>query len=265
MRIIGSVDIYDPKTRGYDASINFLTCHDGFTLNDLYSYNNKHNEANGWNNTDGSNDNYSWNCGVEGKTMDPEILSLRKRMVKNACAVLMCSRGTPMFLAGDEFGNSQHGNNNAYCQDNMISWLDWSLPEKNKELFQFFSFMIHFRKKHAVIRKNMPQCSVGFPSVSLHEAQAWNSDYHWDSHVIGVMYAGKDEETDQDDIVFLSVNTYWESVSQQLPQLPANMQWEAVVNTYKTHSILAEPEKVQNQTILLKPRSVQILTAVPIL
>ncbi len=265
LRIIGSVDIYDPKTRGYDASINFLTCHDGFTLNDLYSYNNKHNEANGWNNTDGSNDNYSWNCGVEGKTMDPEILSLRKRMVKNACAVLMCSRGTPMFLAGDEFGNSQHGNNNAYCQDNMISWLDWSLPEKNKELFQFFSFMIHFRKKHAVIRKNMPQCSVGFPSVSLHEAQAWNSDYHWDSHVIGVMYAGKDEETDQDDIVFLSVNTYWESVSQQLPQLPANMQWEAVVNTYKTHSILTEPEKVQNQTILLKPRSVQILTAVPIL
>jgi len=128
LRIIGSVDIYDPKTRGYDASINFLTCHDGFTLNDLYSYNNKHNEANGWNNTDGSNDNYSWNCGVEGKTMDPEILSLRKRMVKNACAVLMCSRGTPMFLAGDEFGNSQHGNNNAYCQDNMISWLDWSLP-----------------------------------------------------------------------------------------------------------------------------------------
>ncbi len=194
--------------------------------------------------------------------MDPEILSLRRRMVKNACAVLMCSRGTPMFLAGDEFGNSQHGNNNAYCQDNMISWLDWTLPEKNKDLFEFFSYMIHFRKKHAVIRKNVTPSSIGFPSVSLHEAQAWNSDYHWDSHVIGVMYAGKDDETDRDDIVFLSVNTYWESVSQQLPQLPPDMHWEVVVDTYRTHSILAEPEKVQNLTILLKPRSVQILTAV---
>lgn len=146
----------------------------------------------------------------------------------------------------------------------MISWLDWTLPEKNKELFQFFSFMIDFRKKHAVIRKNMTACSVGFPSVSLHEAQAWNSDYHWDSHVIGVMYAGKDDETDKDDIVFLSINAYWESVTQQLPQLPVNMRWEIVVDTYKTHSILTEPEKVQNQAILLQPRSVQILTAVPI-
>lgn len=193
--------------------------------------------------------------------MDHEILSLRRRMVKNACAVLMCSRGTPMFLAGDEFGNSQHGNNNAYCQDNMISWLDWSLPEKNKDLFQFFNFMIEFRKKHTVIRKDMPVCSVGFPSVSLHEAQAWNGDYHWDSHVIGVMYAGKDEETDQDDIVFLSINAYWEDVTQQLPQLPAYMHWEIVVNTYKTHSVLTAPEKVPDHTVLLKPRSVMVLVA----
>ena len=194
--------------------------------------------------------------------MDHEILSLRRRMVKNACAVLMCSRGTPMFLAGDEFGNSQHGNNNAYCQDNMISWLDWTLPEKNKDLFNFFSFMIHFRKKHTVIRKNMPVCSAGFPTVSLHEAEAWNGNYNWDSHVIGVMYAGKDEESDQDDIVFLSINTYWETVTQHLPQLPATMQWITVVDTFRTHSVLEIPAKVQNNTVMLSPRSVQIFTAV---
>ncbi len=196
--------------------------------------------------------------------MDHEILTLRKRMVKNACAVLMCSRGTPMFLAGDEFGNSQHGNNNAYCQDNMISWLDWSLPEKNKDLFNFFSYMIDFRKKHAVIRKNMPECSFGFPTVSLHEAEAWNGNYQWDSHVIGVMFAGKDEETDRDDIVFLSVNAYWENVTQHLPQLPVNMQWEIVVNTYMTHSVLPVPEIVPDCTIVLKPRSVMVLVAVQI-
>ena len=221
----------------------------------------KHNEANGWNNTDGSNDNYSWNCGVEGKTMDHEILSLRRRMVKNACAVLLLSRGTPMFLAGDEFGNSQHGNNNAYCQDNMISWLDWNLPEKNKELFQFFSFMIDFRKKHTIVRKNTSICSIGFPCVSLHEATAWNDHYQWDSHVIGVMYAGKQEDTDTDDIVFLSVNAYWESVTQHLPQLPPTMHWETIVDTYLTHSILAEPRRITENNVFLQPRSVQVLIA----
>ena len=115
LRLIGSPDIYDPAVRGYNASVNFLTCHDGFTLYDLYSYNEKHNEANGWDNTDGANDNRSWNCGVEGPTEDQEVLRLRYRMIRNACAVLMTSRGTPMFLAGDEFCNTQYGNNNPYC------------------------------------------------------------------------------------------------------------------------------------------------------
>ncbi len=137
-RIIGSPDLYPPEKRGSNASVNFLTCHDGFTLYDLYSYNSKHNEANGWNNTDGAVDNRSWNCGQEGPSDSEEIRQLRFRMIKNACAVLMCSRGTPMFLAGDEFGNTQFGNNNSYCQDNEISWLDWTLAEENKEIHDFF-------------------------------------------------------------------------------------------------------------------------------
>lgn len=137
-RLIGSPDLYTGQYKGYASSINFLTCHDGFSLWDLYSYNEKHNEDNGWNNTDGNDDNRSWNCGVEGETEDPEVLRLRFRMIKNACAVLMCSRGTPMFLAGDEFGDTRLGNNNPYCQDNEISWLDWKRLNTNQTLYQFF-------------------------------------------------------------------------------------------------------------------------------
>lgn len=138
LRIAGSSDIYDPSVRD-NASVNFITCHDGFTLYDLYSYNVKHNESNGWNNTDGSNDNHSWNCGAEGETEDKAVNTLRRRMIRNACAVLMCSRGIPMFLAGDEFGNTQFGNNNPYCHDDEVSWLDWGLLEKNQDIFRFSS------------------------------------------------------------------------------------------------------------------------------
>ncbi len=263
LRVTGSADLYDPLTRGHNASVNFITCHDGFTLHDLYAYNYKHNEANGWNNTDGSDNNLSWNCGMEGEKAGPEILALRERMVKNACAVLLCSRGTPMFLAGDEFGNSQFGNNNAYCQDNMISWLDWSLLEKNQNLFSFFQFMIRFRQEHTIIRRDTQKCSARVPSVSLHEAEAWNADYQWDSHVVGVMFAGIEEETGKDDIVFLSVNTYWEDVTQHLPKLPLSMHWETVVDTWRQESILLPPEKVRDSEVLLKPRSVQVHVARP--
>ena len=145
-RITGSRDIYDPLVRGQSASVNFLTCHDGFTLYDLYSYNVKHNESNGWNNTDGDNNGNSWNCGQEGETDDPRIETLRRRMVKNAFVALMCSRGPVMFYAGDEFCNTQFGNNNAYCQDNIISWLDWRRLEDYQEIHDFFRYMIGFRK-----------------------------------------------------------------------------------------------------------------------
>lgn len=168
MRILGSPDLYPREKRGDNASVNFITCHDGFTLYDLYSYNQKHNEANGWENTDGANDNRSWNCGEEGETRDLEILRLRHQLMKNACAVLMCSRGTPMFLAGDEFGNTQFGNNNPYCQDNEISWLNWAQLEENQEIFAFFRFMIHFRKDHTILRKDTRPSSTGFPFLSLH-------------------------------------------------------------------------------------------------
>lgn len=230
-RITGSPDLYDPAYRGGNASINFLTCHDGFTLYDLYSYNQKHNEANGWGNTDGADDNNSWNCGVEGETDDPAILALRKRLMKNACAVLLCSRGTPMFLSGDEFADTRYGNNNPYCQDNLISWLDWSLLKKNKDLFDFFQYMIRFRKDHPVIRKDLEPSYLGVPAMSTHGLTPDETNFSGNSHVVCVRFAGYDEATQKEDLVYLAVNSGWFPVTLTLPELPEHYKWKVAVNT----------------------------------
>lgn len=230
-RITGSPDLYDPAYRGGNASINFLTCHDGFTLYDLYSYNQKHNEANGWGNTDGADDNNSWNCGVEGETDDPAILALRKRLMKNACAILLCSRGTPMFLSGDEFADTRYGNNNPYCQDNLISWLDWSLLKKNKDLFDFFQYMIQFRKDHPVIRKDLEPSYLGVPAMSTHGLTPDETNFSGDSHVVCVRFAGYNEATQKEDLVYLAVNSGWFPVTLTLPELPEHYKWKVAVNT----------------------------------
>lgn len=230
-RITGSPDLYDPAYRGGNASINFLTCHDGFTLYDLYSYNQKHNEANGWGNTDGADDNNSWNCGVEGETDDPAILALRKRLMKNACAILLCSRGTPMFLSGDEFADTRYGNNNPYCQDNLISWLDWSLLKKNKDLFDFFQYMIRFRKDHPVIRKDLEPSYLGVPAISTHGLTPDEINFSGDSHVVCVRFAGYNEATQKEDLVYLAVNSGWFPVTLTLPELPEHYKWKVAVNT----------------------------------
>lgn len=230
-RITGSPDLYDPAYRGGNASINFLTCHDGFTLYDLYSYNQKHNEANGWGNTDGADDNNSWNCGVEGETDDPAILALRKRLMKNACAVLLCSRGTPMFLSGDEFADTRYGNNNPYCQDNLISWLDWSLLKKNKDLFDFFQYMIQFRKNHPVIRKDLEPSYLGVPAMSTHGLTPDETNFSGNSHVVCVRFAGYNEATQKEDLVYLAVNSGWFPVTLTLPELPEHYEWKVAVNT----------------------------------
>lgn len=230
-RITGSPDLYDPAYRGGNASINFLTCHDGFTLYDLYSYNQKHNEANGWGNTDGADDNNSWNCGVEGETDDPAILALRKRLMKNACAVLLCSRGTPMFLSGDEFADTRYGNNNPYCQDNLISWLDWSLLKKNKDLFDFFQYMIQFRKDRPVIRKDLEPSYLGVPAMSTHGPTPDETNFSGDSHVVCVRFAGYNEATQKEDLVYLAVNSGWFPVTLTLPELPEHYKWKVAVNT----------------------------------
>ena len=219
-RIAGSRDLYNPVSRGDNASVNFITCHDGFTLYDLYSYNSKHNEDNSWNNTDGENNNNSWNCGTEGDTDNESILKLRRQMMKNACAVLLVSQGIPMLLAGDEFSNTQLGNNNPYCQDNEISWLNWDLLDKNKEIFNFFKNMIKFRKSHPVLRDRVKRAQCGFPHVSRHGNNPWNLDPSEETRMLGMMFAGWDKEKGVDDIIYIAINSHWEKQYVRLPDLP---------------------------------------------
>lgn len=268
--ISGSGDLYGGCTQdgneryaGYNSCVNFLTCHDGFTLYDLYSYNTKHNEANGWDNTDGASDNRSWNCGAEGETDDPEVKMLRFRMIRNACAVLMCSRGTPMFLAGDEFGNTQFGNNNSYCQDNEVSWLDWSLLEKNRELFEFFKFMIHFRKKHTVIRKKLPDAVCGLGSLNTRNEYG-EPNIEKEARMLAVSFAGYDSEKGKDDIVYVAVNSYWEDTRIFLPDLQGRETWYLCVNTYGDGAgryVYPEGEEVRIESeFVMKPRSVAVFT-----
>lgn len=270
-RICGSGDLYggydtdgNDNYAGYNSCINFLTCHDGFTLYDLYSYNEKHNENNGWDNTDGANDNRSWNCGAEGETQDPEVLKLRYRMIRNACAVLMCSRGTPMFFAGDEFGNTQYGNNNSYCQDNEISWIDWSLLEKNRELFEFFKFMIDYRKKHPTIRKKLADAVCGMEGLHAHDTNAEKTSVSKNARMLAVSFAGYDRKRGKDDLVYVAINANWEEVRITVPNLSHHGAWYLSVNTYgddqgRFYYPEGQEPRIDGEFVM-KPRTVAVFT-----
>ena len=264
-RITGSRDLYSPESRGHKASVNFLTCHDGFTLYDLYSYNEKHNEKNGWNNTDGDNNGHSWNCGAEGETDDPNVNGLRRRLIKNAFAALLCSRGPAMFFAGDEFCNTQFGNNNAYCQDNIISWLDWSRLEEFKEIHDFVRHMIQFRKEHPILRKMTKPSSCQFPEISVHNGTPFNASTDYKTKLIGIMYAGRNEEDNEDDIVFYCMNAYWEPLVMQLPVLPNGKHWHVDTNTnaeyFDGEDFTAKTEFLGVNTIRVPARTTIILVA----
>ena len=264
-RITGSRDLYSPESRGHKASVNFLTCHDGFTLYDLYSYNEKHNEKNGWNNTDGDNNGHSWNCGAEGETDDPNVNGLRRRLIKNAFAALLCSRGPAMFFAGDEFCNTQFGNNNAYCQDNIISWLDWSRLEEFKEIHDFVRHMIQFRKEHPILRKMTKPSSCQLPEISVHNGTPFNASTDYKTKLIGIMYAGRNEEDTEDDIVFYCMNAYWGPLVMQLPVLPNGKHWHVDTNTnaeyFDGEDFTEKTELLGVNTIRVPARTTIILVA----
>ncbi len=233
-RLLGSPDLY--HDRGPAASINFITCHDGFTLMDLVSYNSKHNEANGENNNDGGDDNNSWNSGWEGPTQDQNILALRHRQIKNAAALLMLSQGIPMILMGDEVGRTQGGNNNAYCHDTELNWLDWSLLKDNADLFRFFAHMIAFRRHHPALRNRFhlhgsDDQHTGYPDISWHGLQAWNPQ--WDGHTLAFMLSGQYfmEGNQPDNFIYVAINMHWEDHTFELPQLPVGLGWHVAVNT----------------------------------
>ncbi len=264
-RLTGSTDLYYGVYMGYTSSVNFLTCHDGFTLHDLYAYNNKHNEANGWDNSDGSNDNRSWNCGVEGETDDPYVNALRFQMMRNAITVLMCSRGTPMILAGDEFGNTQFGNNNGYCQDNEISWLDWSLLEKNRDYYDFYRQVIAFRKAHPCISRTLEPASCGLPDIMVNGGDPAFHDITDQTKTLGVLFAGKRPDTGEDDIVYMVVNSFWEDTTVRVPNIGIGEHLELVIDTAGKNLpqyITQEPAAV-GESIAVSGRSVVVFQGVP--
>lgn len=219
--------------------INYITNHDGFTLMDLYSFDEKHNEKNGENNRDGADYNFSWNCGSEGRTRIRKVVQLRKKMIRNTLAVLFLSQGTPLLLAGDEFGNSQSGNNNAYCQDNEISWLDWSGIENNKDIVTFVKQLIKLRKEHPILHmerpfKNMDYISCGVPDISFHSAKAWYPDYSHYSRMLGVMLAGNYvliNRKEKENSFYFIFNMYWEKRGFDLPSLSEGLNWYLVLDT----------------------------------
>ena len=262
-RIQGSPDLYQWNGRSQATSINFITCHDGFTLADLVSFDQKHNEANGEFNRDGGDDNHSWNCGAEGWTDNPEILKLRMQQAMNALGLLMTSRGTPMLLMGDEFGRSQHGNNNAYCIDSPISWMDWNLLKSNRDLFNFTQSLIAFRHSHPCLRINRFDHAGSdiFPSCSFHGTKPWNVDWSSESRQLGWMMSSQTEHGCLD-MVYVAANSAHYATWFDLPQLPEIYEWNLCFNTgNQVEPYLKKPVPFRETGILVGERSMVIFTA----
>lgn len=262
-RIAGSADLYESSGHLPINSVNFITCHDGFTLNDLVSYNEKHNEANGENNRDGINDNLSWNCGQEGETDNPEIDALRRRQIKNFATILLLSQGIPMILAGDEVRRTQKGNNNPYCQNNEISWFDWDLVEKNSDILRFFKLMIAFRKRYGnLCRRGFFNGEVnerGLVDISWHGCKLFSPGWHDpNSKVLAYTLGGFEGETD----IHVMLNMHWEALDFEIPQIEGR-NWYKVVDTALVSPMdIVEPCQevvVSGNNYLVKDRSVVVL------
>lgn len=236
---------------GFCGQINYLTNYDGFTLMDMVSYERKHNEANGEDNKDGSDYNASWNCGQEGPSRRKAVVLLRKKQIKNALMLLFLSQGTPLLYMGDEFGNSQEGNNNPYCQDNKITWINWKNLETGREIFDFTKALIAIRKMHPVLRQEkelrlIDYGACGYPDASYHGEAPWKPDISNYSRQLGVMYCGKyayRERNKPDDFFYVAYNMHWETHRFALPRLPKDMRWELCITADKdTEKELADWE-----------------------
>jgi glycogen operon protein len=229
-RIMGSPDIYPQPNREPNRSINFVTCHDGFTLNDLVSYNIKHNEVNGEENRDGANENFSWNCGHEGETDDPEIEALRLQQIKNFLTVLFISQGTPMLLMGDEVRRTQQGNNNAYCHDNELSWFDWTAIERHAELFQFVKGLIHLSQSLKIFRQERILAlhhNEHHPYITWHGIHLDQPDWGYHSHSLAFTL----HHPQSAEYLHVMLNAYWKPLKFELPPLDDNLHWYRIVDT----------------------------------
>jgi glycogen operon protein len=265
-RITASPDLYGHEEREPDQSVNFVTCHDGFTLNDLVSYNEKHNEVNGEDNQDGNNHNLSWNCGVEGPSDNPKIENLRNRQVKNFLAFTVMSLGTPMILMGDEVRRSQQGNNNAYCQDNEISWFDWGLLEKYADIHRYVKYLIQIRNNLGVHENHQGRSLVDFlhrANIQWHGVHINQPDWGKDSHSLSV----KVENVSRTFAIYAMFNAYWKMLNFELPEAlnGGDNQWRRLIDTglESPHDIClpSQAKPLSESNYQVNPRSVVILIA----
>ncbi|MBD2464467.1 glycogen debranching protein GlgX [Oscillatoria sp. FACHB-1407] len=273
-RLTGSPDLYFQQNgRRPNASINFVTAHDGFTLNDLVSYNDKHNEANGENSQDGESHNRSWNCGVEGETDDPEVLALRERQRRNFLATLMLSQGIPMLLGGDELGRTQKGNNNGYCQDSEISWFNWDLVQGNEDLVNFCRELVYFRRQHPVFRRRkwfQGQAIRGVPDINWYNPDGSEmTQEQWDigyAKSIALFLNGNlipspgvQGQKISDDSFLLFFNAHWETIEFTIPEPFATDEWQMVIDTKEPRFIQDERIFTGSQAVPVTGRAIVVL------
>ncbi|MCH5267036.1 MAG: alpha-amylase [Lachnospiraceae bacterium] len=263
------------------AVINFMTHVNGFTMMDLVSYDIKHNESNGERNADGTEYNYSWNCGVEGKSRKKAVHDQRMRQIRNAFLMLLCSQGTPMILAGDEFGNTQDGNNNPYCHDDTVTWLNWKETKTGQQIREYVKKLIAFRKEHPVLRREtqphlMDTLSCGIPDLSAHGLQTWRPDFSNYSRMLGILLSGKyarRKDGTEDDSLYIIINMFWENKSFDLPTLPDGREWFAAIETFdemiydlperRTKPVRRKKNKRQDiqRTTVVPPRSIVVFVS----
>jgi isoamylase len=264
-RLSGSADLYQSHRHLPINSVNFIVAHDGFTLNDLVSYNDKHNEANGEGGHDGIDDNLSWNCGAEGPSSDAAIEQRRDQQVKNFAALLLLSQGVPMFLMGDEVRRTQGGNNNAYCQDNPIGWFDWSLVDKNAGLLRFWQHMVEFRRRHPSIHRARfltgERNRRGLPDIEWHGCElgqpGWNEPQ---ARALAFTLGAPDDDAD----LHVMMNMYWEPLEFAIPTVPGRV-WRRVIDTARTAPddicVHGTEILVEGNRMTVAGRSVVVLTA----
>lgn len=252
------------------GTINYITNTNSFTLMDLVSYDIKHNEANKEEGRDGTEFNYSWNCGVEGRSKKKAVIALRKKQIKNAFMMLLLSQGTPLLLAGDEFLNSQEGNNNPYCQDNKVSWLNWNLIQTNQDIFQFVKRLVQIRKEHDIFHmseelKIMDYMACGYPDISFHGTKSWYPDFSNYSRVLGIMLCGSYtaiQEKKPDHYFYLAFNMHWEAHEYELPKLPDGTNWKVFIDTAQEKEEETKESMISEKTYIVKPRSIVVFIGI---
>ena len=261
--MVPKVANYFSRNSDEHSYINFMTHVNGFTMMDLVSYDIKHNEPNGEMNRDGTEFNYSWNCGVEGKTRKKAILERRMIQIRNAFLMLLTSQATPMILAGDELGNSQMGNNNAYCQDNATTWINWNATKTGEQIHDFVKKLICFRKTFPVLHRGEPvrqmdTLSCGMPDLSIHGTQAWRPDFSNYSRMLAMLYYGDYVDRESGRSVYVIYNMYWEARSFDLPNLPRGRTWKVMIDSYDNlfdEELLYEKRKAVKKGKNRKPKS----------